>query len=135
MMITPFYGGLLTILFVILSVRVIRTRVRDKISLGDGGNVPLQRRVRGHGNFAEYVPLALLLMAFLELSRFSIYVLHGMGILLLIGRLLHGYTFSFTERFKIGRVAGAGLTLIVLLVGAVLCVYQGVRAHSVWFAT
>jgi uncharacterized membrane protein YecN with MAPEG domain len=90
------------------------------------------RVVRGHANFAEYVPLALLLMAILELSRFSIYILHALGIILVIARLLHGYALSFTEHFQFGRVGGAALTLAVLLIEAVLCIYQAILAHWVW---
>jgi uncharacterized membrane protein YecN with MAPEG domain len=83
--------------------------------------------VRGHANFAEYVPLALLLMLILELSKFSIYVLHGLGIALLVARLLHGYALSFTDKFFFGRVAGAGLTFTVLGVEAVMCIYQFIQ--------
>ncbi len=124
MHVTPFYGGLLALWFVVLSVRVVRERRHNKISLGDGGNTQLQRAMRGHANFAEYVPLALLLIAVLELSRFPPYVLHGLGLTLLAARLLHGYALSFSAHFRFGRVAGAGLTFLVLLIAGVLCLYQ-----------
>ena len=131
MTVTTLYAGLLTLWFVILSMRVIRRRGRS-VSLGDGGDANLLRVIRGQANFAEYVPLALLLMALLELSRFSIYVLHGLGIVLVVARLLHGYALSFTDHFPLGRVAGAALTFLVLLVEAILCLYQAYRAHGAW---
>jgi uncharacterized membrane protein YecN with MAPEG domain len=131
MVVTPLYAGLLALWFLVLSVRVLNYR-RQGISFGDGGNPKVLRVVRGHANFAEYVPLALLLMAILELSRFSIYVLHALGITLVIARLLHGYALSFTEHFQFGRVGGAALTIAVLLIEAVLCIYQAVLAHWVW---
>ena len=87
--------------------------------------------MRGHANFAEYVPLILLLMALLEFGRTSIYVLHALGIALLVGRLLHGYALSFTEHFKFGRFWGAALTFLALLISAVLCVVQGVCGFAV----
>ena len=96
-MVTPLYAGLLVLLFIGLSLRVIRSRRGREISLGDGGNPAMLRVIRGHANFVEYVPLALLLMLILEISRFSIYVLHALGILLVVGRLLHGYALSFAE--------------------------------------
>jgi hypothetical protein len=114
--------------FLVLSVRVIRRRGSEKISLGDAGNPGMLRVIRAQANFAEYVPLALLLMAILELSHFSIYLLHGLGLTLLVARLLHGYALSFTQRFMFGRVAGASLTFFVLAVAAVCCVYQGLLA-------
>ena len=132
MMVTPLYAGLLVLWFVVLSVGVIRRRGSARIYLGDAGNPGLLRVMRGHANFAEYVPLALLLMALLELSHFSIYVLHALGIVLLFARLIHGYAFAFSEHFKFGRVAGAGLTFLVLLIEAVLCIYQAIIAHQLW---
>ena len=53
-----------------------------RVSLGDGGNPALQRAIRAHANFSEYVPFALVMLAILELSRFSIYALHALGMLL-----------------------------------------------------
>ena len=132
MMVTPLYAGLLVFWFLVLSVTVIRRRGSARISLGDGGDPGMLRVIRGHANFAEYVPLALLLIAMLEVSHFSIYVLHALGLTLLVARLLHGYALSYTQQFQFGRVAGAGLTFLVLLVAAVLCVYQAILAHRLW---
>jgi uncharacterized membrane protein YecN with MAPEG domain len=129
MIVTPLYAGLLALLFFALSMRVVSMRGTG-ISLGDGGNPAMLRRIRGHGNFAEYVPLILLMMAMLELSRFSLYVLHALGITLLVARLLHGYALSFTEKFKFGRFWGTALTYLALVVAAVLCIYQGVRGAA-----
>jgi uncharacterized membrane protein YecN with MAPEG domain len=120
---------------VALSLRVISRRRSAQVSLGDGGNTLLERAIRGQANFAEYVPLALLLLLILELSHFSIYVLHVIGIALVVARLLHGYALSFTGRFNFGRWWGAFLTFVVLLVEIVLCLYQAWRGHIVWFAT
>jgi uncharacterized membrane protein YecN with MAPEG domain len=131
MFVTPLYAGLLALWFLVLSWRVVARR-RSGIYLGDGGDQALLRVIRGHANFAEYVPFALLLMAMLEASRFSIYVLHALGIALLAGRLLHGYALSFTEKFPPGRVWGATLTFIVLGIEAVLCVYQGILGQWIW---
>ncbi len=131
MVVTPLYAGLLVILFLVLSLRVIRARTGG-IFLGDGGDPRLLRVIRGHANFAEYVPLALLLMAILEHSRYSIYLLHALGITLVLARLLHGYALSFTDHFKFGRVWGAVLTFAVLAIEALLCLYQAYRGHLVW---
>jgi uncharacterized membrane protein YecN with MAPEG domain len=133
MTVTPLYAGLLALWFLVLSARVISGR-RAGIPIGDGGDPTLLRAIRGHGNFAEYVPLVLVMMVILELSRFSIYAIHLIGVLLLVGRLLHGYALSFTERFKFGRFWGIILTFLALLIAAVLCIWQGIQGHSVWFA-
>jgi uncharacterized membrane protein YecN with MAPEG domain len=127
MTITPLYAGILAILFFVLSARVVAMRIGG-ISLGDGGNPAMLRRVRGHANFAEYVPFILLMMAFLELSHYSIYLLHGLGIALVAARVLHGYALSFTEKFRFGRFYGTVLTFTLLNVCGGLCLYQGLQA-------
>jgi hypothetical protein len=117
------YGGLLAIWFVVLSVRVIIGRVGPgDPSLGDGGNPVMFRRIRGHGNFAEYVPLALVLIGFLELSGSPQWQLHALGSVLFVGRILHGYALSFTNNNPSGRSAGIVATLLVLSISAVLCI-------------
>jgi uncharacterized membrane protein YecN with MAPEG domain len=131
MFVTPLYAGLLALWFLVLSWRVVQRR-RAGIHLGDGGDPAMLRVIRGHANFAEYVPLALLLMGMLELSRFSIYVLHALGIVLLVARLLHGYALSFTDQFASGRIWGAALTFVVLAIEALLCIYQGILGQWIW---
>jgi len=129
MIVTPIYAGILAILFFVLSLRVVKLRGHGA-SLGDGGNPLLLRRIRGHGNFAEYVPFILLMMAMLELGKFSIYFLHAAGITLVVARLLHAYALSFTEKFKFGRFWGTALTFGLVLVCGALCLYQGLRASA-----
>jgi uncharacterized membrane protein YecN with MAPEG domain len=133
MVVTPLYAAVLALWLLILSSRVIRERRAARVSLGDGGNRKLQRAIRGHANFVEYVPLALLMLALLEIARFSIYLLHALGIALLCGRLLHGYAFAFTAESRFGRSVGTAITFIVLLIEAVLCMYQSYRGHLIWF--
>ena len=128
MVITPLYAGILAFLFFALSLRVIA--VRNRVSLGDGGDPVVLRRMRGHANFAEYVPLILLMMGFLELNHAAAIVLHGMGLTLVAARLLHGYALSFAQKFVFGRFFGTFLTLGLLLVAGGLCVYQGLRAAA-----
>lgn len=131
MIVTPIYAGLLALVFLLLSYRVIQLRGHDGVSLGDGGDPMLQRRIRAHGNFAEYVPLILLMIGILELSHFPAYLLHTLGLTLFIARVLHGYALSFTESFKFGRFWGTALTFALLLVCGGLCIYQGVRPY--WY--
>lgn len=134
MVVTPLYTALLALWLLVLSVRVIQQRRLSHVSRGTGGNTALERAIRGQANFVEYVPLALLMLLILELARFSIYLLHLLGLILLIGRFLHGYAFAFTPRFRLGRVFGTALTYAVLAIEAVLCLYQAYRGHIVWFA-
>jgi uncharacterized membrane protein YecN with MAPEG domain len=132
MVVTPLYAGLLALWLLVLAMRVIHYRSASRIYLGDGGDTSLLRAIRGQANFVEYVPLALLLMLILEVSRFSIYFIHALGIVLLVARLLHGYAFAYGTEFKFGRFWGAILTFVVLAIAAVLCLYQAYLGHLVW---
>jgi len=133
MMVTPLYAGLLAMWYLVLSIRVIQYRGAAKINLGDGGDPHMLRLQRAHANFSEYVPLILLMIGLLELSHVSIYILHGLGAALLVARLLHGIALSFTEKWMFGRFWGTLLTFILLLLAALLCVYQGVQGHLAWY--
>ena len=131
MFITPLYAGLLALWYVLLSLRVVARRRGESINLRDGGDAEMQRRIRGHANFAEYVPLGLLLLLVLEsASTVPPWGLHALGLLLLIGRLLHGYALSFTRHFMLGRVLGTVMTFSMLLIAGVLCLWRGVMAAS-----
>lgn len=126
MTIAPLYAGLLGLWFLVLSVRVILGRVGpDKPGLGDGGDVGMLRRIRGHANFSEYVPLIVVLLGYLEFAQFPAWMLHCIGGGLLAGRVLHGLALSFSKEFVFGRSAGIVLTLLALLTVSTLCVLHG----------
>jgi uncharacterized membrane protein YecN with MAPEG domain len=123
--ITLLYGGALALIFFALSIRVIQGRAgKDRPGLGDGGDPMMLRRIRGHANFAEYVPLILVLMGFLEASGVKAWQLHTIGGTLLVGRILHGYTFAFTKSSVIGRTGGILLTFVALLMAGVLALVK-----------
>ncbi|GAB3033672.1 MAPEG family protein [Bowmanella dokdonensis] len=115
-MVTLFYAGLLTLLVVALSARVIVLRNRHRVAIGDGGNQELQLAIRAHGNTLEYIPLALVLMLMLESVNIGDSLLHGLGLLLLAGRLIHAYSIP-ARNLKL-RVTGMILTFLMLLVSA-----------------
>ena len=118
--ITPVYAGLLALFFVFLSLRVIRFRRAAGISLGDGGDEEMRRRVRVHANFAEYAPLALILMALAELQAQPAWAIHLIGVLLAAGRAAHAYGVSQAPQIMKLRVAGMVATVGAIVVGAAL---------------
>lgn len=68
MHITLIYAGLLGLLFLLLSFWVVKRRAQFKVMIGEGEAPEMLSAIRAHGNFAEYVPLTLLLMALCELA-------------------------------------------------------------------
>ncbi|MDB5973054.1 MAG: hypothetical protein JWQ90_5504 [Hydrocarboniphaga sp.] len=130
--ITPLYAGLLGLLYLTLTIRVVRGRIgKGAPSLGDGGNHQMFRAIRGHANFSEYVPLILLMMAMLEVGGvYSPWVLHALGITLLVARIGHGIALSYTDNWVLGRAGGALLTFLVLAIVSVLCVWRGIAVMT-----
>lgn len=106
--VTSFYAASLALLFLYLSARVIRRRYADRIALGTGGRPELERAMRVQANFAEYAPLALLLLLLAESARCPAWALHLAGLALLLGRALHAYGVSQTVEDL--RFRGAGMT-------------------------
>ncbi|MCA0905295.1 MAPEG family protein [Ruegeria marisrubri] len=117
--ITPIYAALIAVLYVALSVKVILQRRSDKISVGDGGSKLMIKAIRTHSNCAEYAPIALLLIAMVELQGAGGLLVHILGLLLLAGRLLHAYGFGRTPQIVILRQAGMSLTFLAILVAAI----------------
>jgi uncharacterized protein len=127
MPITAFHAGILGLIFVALSARVIKSRRAGRVPLGDGGLEELRRPIRIHANFAEYVPLALALLLLAETLRTDWRLLHTAGLALVIGRLVHAYGLSRTPEKFAFRVAGMAATLTTIGVLAVTCVASAAR--------
>lgn len=68
LLITSIIAAVLTIIFVKLSFAVIGLRKKNMVGLGSGGHEDLERAIRAQGNFAEYVPFGMILIACLELN-------------------------------------------------------------------
>lgn len=119
--ITAFYASLLAGLYMVLSARVIGWRRERRVELGDAGDKQLLRRMRVHGNFAEYVPFTLLLMALAETMAPPYILLHIVGLLLIVGRGLHAYGLSQTPQILRYRVFGMVLTFFAMGIAGMIC--------------
>lgn len=117
--ITALYAVPLCVLYVHLSLRVIGRRKQLKVALGDGGDAGLARAVRVHANFAEYTPLALVVIALAEINGAGPWLIHLLGLLLLAGRCSHAWGVSQVKEDFRFRVAGMMATFAVLVAGAV----------------
>ena len=125
--ITGIYAAILMLIYVALSLNVVRLRRGNQVSMGDGGNVELRCAIRAHAHFAEYVPFALLLIAIIEMSSASRIILHILLATLLVARLLHPmgmFAKPGTFQFTTGRVLGMALTMIVMVVTALVALQR-----------
>jgi uncharacterized membrane protein YecN with MAPEG domain len=117
--ITAIYASLLAILYIVLSYRVAQRRMRLKVGLGTGQNAELERAVRIHGNFGEYVPFALLLLALFEGGGGAAWAVHGAGAGLLIARVLHALGLTQSSGRSPGRFSGVLATWLIMLALAI----------------
>lgn len=118
-MVTGLYAGLCGLLLIILYVRVSQRRLATKIGTGTGGDAELEQRVRAHANFIESVPIALLLLYFVEQTGASSTVVHAFGVALVVARVAHAQGISSTLGRSTGRFYGSIATLLVIAVLAI----------------
>lgn len=116
--ISMLFAGLLTLLYFVLSVNIIRLRWRDRVGLGTGDSKDLKVAVRIHGNFAEYVPLSLLLMVLMESHNAASGLLYGLGGVLFVARICHALGLTLSVGPSWARTVGVLGTFAVLLLQA-----------------
>ncbi len=102
-----------------LTQKLFETKAQD--------NGILQRKVRAHSNFTEYVPLALLLIVALELMNASSVLIWLLGSCLTIARIVHAYGVIKIYGPSPGRAFGFFLTWFVYLLGSGACIFYGIK--------
>ena len=119
---TAFYGAILALIYIGLSGWVIGGRTAKDTLVGDGDD-SMTRRIRAHGNFQEYVPLALILIGLLE-ARGARHDLIGiLLIVLIVARLMHPvgmFARKNSPQQFLFRGGGIIATLGVIIVSAVM---------------
>jgi hypothetical protein len=123
--VTAIYAALLGLVVLTLQALVGRNRLRSEVSLYDGGDTKLGVAIRRHANFAEHVPLALILLVIIELNGAPRALLHTLGVVLIAARIAHpfGLKPEFAA-FVPARGLGAVATLLVTLVAIVVAIWQ-----------
>ncbi len=111
-------ASVLALMCLVLAARVSRARMKHRISLGDRGNEELLVRMRIHGNFIEFVPFVLILMALLEVSGASRTGLMAAGAVLVVSRILHvfGMPRPAPNAFRAGGASGTYILMAALAV-------------------
>jgi uncharacterized protein len=125
--IAAFYAGLIGILLIVLALPISALRRRLKVGLGDGGDPRLARAIRVHANTVEWALPTLVLLALAELTRAPPALVHGCGIALVLGRIVHALGLSRTSGSSTGRFLGSALTWIALVVLAVWDIWAFAR--------
>lgn len=124
LIITSIIASILAIIFIKLSFAVIGLRRKNQIGLGSGGHDDLERAIRAQGNFAEYVPLGIILIACLELNGAPWWLVAIPGITLIIGRLIHAKGIRVPPPDFSKRVLGMKCTFITLISLVILNLFR-----------
>ena len=114
--ITAAIAAALTLIYIALTYAVILARARNRIGLGDGGSETVLAAMRRQANFAENVPLTLILMALAEARGANAQLLLALGLLLVVARLLHPIGLKPGILVHPARFAGTATTTAVQLV-------------------
>jgi uncharacterized membrane protein YecN with MAPEG domain len=120
LIVTTLITCILAALFIHLSLAVIRLRRHHKVGLGSGGVDDLERAIRAHANFAEYVPIALILLTCLEFNGAPLWLIAILGITLVTGRVIHAKGINQPPPHFSNRVIGMRFTITTLIVLVVL---------------
>ena len=115
LIVTSIIAAVLTVIFIKLSFAVIGLRRKNKVGLGSGGHDDLERAIRAQGNFAEYVPFGIILIACLELNGAPWWLVVLPGITLTIGRLFHAVGINQPPPDFSKRVLGMKFTFNTLI--------------------
>jgi hypothetical protein len=78
-------------------------------------DIKLQRNVRAHGNFSEYVPIFLILLfifEYIELASFNYLLI--VGLIFSYGRFAHAICFAFYDYNPFLRISGMLCTYLSL---------------------
>lgn len=111
----------------VLAVERLTQRQLKKSEVDAGA---LQRKVRAHSNFAEYVPQGLLFIVVLELMQAQSELIWLLGITLTIARIAHAYGLVTKYGPSVSRATGFFLTWFVYIIGSLACLYYGLQGLS-----
>lgn len=127
--ITALCAGILGVIGTVLAVQVGINRGKAKVGIGDGGDKELYCRIRKHGNFSEYAPLAIVLLALLEMSGAAgTTAIGSLGAALVIGRITHPLGLKENGVPTILRIIGVASTFLMMLVTSIWLIYNYVSA-------
>jgi hypothetical protein len=107
------YASLSAFLVVWLSLNVIKVRRTKQVSVGDGGDDELKTAMAAQSNALEYLPISLLLLFALEYNGAFLVLVHTLGIVLLVGRVIHARAMLANNLQR--RVIGMQITIWVII--------------------
>lgn len=122
--VTLVLAGAAAIYLVLISFPIANRRRATQLSAGDGGDEKFNRLIRAQANFAEYTPLAIIVIGLVEVNGFAQLFVCGLAAAFAAGRLLH--LVGMLGPVLPARALGMVLTFGVLLVGGGALVWRAI---------
>lgn len=105
MPITALVAGIFALLVVPLSVQVSLRRLKANAVFGDAGDKTLRQRIRAHGNFIEYAPLAVIALGLVEYRGGADWLVWSLAMGFVFSRVAHAVGMLFTSTPPVRAVA------------------------------
>jgi uncharacterized membrane protein YecN with MAPEG domain len=127
---TSTVAALFTLFYLFLSFRIGYLRGSPVMKLlfrmdKEITEIKLQRNVRAHGNFSEYVPMFLVLLLITEIQGFLSYnYLLTICLIFSYGRLAHAFCFAFYESNPFLRISGMICTYLCLGILSIVLLFR-----------
>ena len=120
--VTSLLAGIFSLLMVPLSLQVSMRRAMLGVSAGDANDETLRRRVRAHGNFIEYAPMAVIAVGLIEFGGASRLLAVSLAVAFFLSRTLHaiGMLYTSTPTLRAGGMLIQHVTFLVAGVWLVL---------------
>ncbi len=119
---------LLTLIFLSLSINVIKKRRYLRVAIGHGNQTILQRAIAAHKNFIDYVSFALILQLALAALNAPAWLILLLAIMLVAGRISHALSILkyelLTEPLFHFRVIGMSLTFSAIFISSIALIVQ-----------
>lgn len=129
--ISAVFAAALGLLLLVLSLLVVRFRLKFKQGLGVSEDIDFQATVRAHANLVEYAPIGLIMLAIAELNGVSGSLIYWTGLGFVIGRLLHAFgMINGRGGPHMARMAGILLTWLAILVLSLLLIWNVLQVYG-----
>lgn len=121
--VTIFYAGIYGLLLLVLSLNIFREYVKVAFGMAAEHEDRWKRAERAQHSFVEFVPICIVMMFLIELHGAPGFILHALGLMLLIARIFHAYGVGRGNASDILRLIGTQTTYLVLMISSLASVY------------
>lgn len=105
--VTALVAGIFALMMVALSLPISLRRIAVRSASMDAKDDVLRRRIRAHGNFAEYAPTALVVLALVEYGGAPMVLVWCLGAAFVGSRLLHAFGMLYANSIPPRSIAMA----------------------------